>query len=104
MLTTGDSSVMPNPYRRHGTHQQATDSDPIVEIAIAESVHAQSATRPVALLCAWLSQRQFSVEIPYSEENGQGLKYKSLISLSLLVRPAGIEPATPAFGGQYSIH
>lgn len=21
-----------------------------------------------------------------------------------LVRPAGIEPATPAFGGQYSIH
>ena len=29
---------------------------------------------------------------------------KSLKALSLLVRPAGIEPATPAFGGQYSIH
>ena len=94
MLATGDM----------GRTNSSDRSDLIVEIAIAESAHTQSVTRPVALLCAWLSQSQFSVEIPHSEENKQGLKYKSLISLNFLVRPAGIEPATPAFGGQYSIH
>ena len=35
---------------------------------------------------------------------GNGEAEKPLKALRLLVRPAGIEPATPAFGGQYSIH
>ncbi|VVD30718.1 protein of unknown function [Paraburkholderia dioscoreae] len=35
---------------------------------------------------------------------GELEQVKPLKALRLLVRPAGIEPATPAFGGQYSIH
>ena len=35
---------------------------------------------------------------------GQVGKGKSSVPLPVLVRPAGIEPATPAFGGPYSIH
>ncbi len=44
-------------------------------------------------------------EFPYSfRTDGKKRSEISLKALSGLARPAGIEPATPAFGGQYSIH
>ncbi|MEA3117226.1 MAG: hypothetical protein QOI13_496 [Paraburkholderia sp.] len=45
-----------------------------------------------------------SVHFPYEEGESIIASSKSLFLFDFLVRPAGIEPATPAFGGQYSIH
>ena len=47
---------------------------------------------------------QLSVQFPYNQERTGGDTRKSLIFRIIMARPAGIEPATPAFGGQYSIH
>jgi hypothetical protein len=38
----------------------------------------------------------------HGEANQSGAS--AVLRRSCVVRPAGIEPATPAFGGQYSIH
>ncbi len=49
-------------------------------------------------------RRTISVQIPYGNCASHPPTRKHLNLLLILARPAGIEPATPAFGGQYSIH
>jgi hypothetical protein len=49
----------------------------------------------------WLSaDAKFPQRLYWREFSG----FQGISAENQMVRPAGIEPATPAFGGQYSIH
>jgi hypothetical protein len=51
-----------------------------------------------------LRETIISVHFPYEIKMPAAEAGKQLKNKDFLARPAGIEPATPAFGGQYSIH
>jgi hypothetical protein len=51
--------------------------------------------------CAWLSPDE---NLPQRLIRRGLLEFQEISEEDQMVRPAGIEPATPAFGGQYSIH
>nr|CUV19973.1 protein of unknown function [Ralstonia solanacearum] len=65
---------------------------------------------PVGHLVQWMrllttpALAQLGVTWPSSAVQKGEVTQKQRKPLKGLARPAGIEPATPAFGGQYSIH
>jgi hypothetical protein len=85
------------------THRlNSTNREPWVWIleTVLSKVDGGNCKRPYSFDSGESPQKVHAQKSPRESAGGLiGLK-----TLQCLVRPAGIEPATPAFGGQYSIH